>query len=99
MSKRKVRIDKDYCSSTVWSEGANWEEVDFGFTPEQLILAKEYDNLWEEAHQDINKVDLNILRIAEQTKFKLLANLAINRKDIIWTYWDTHRGQEVVYDN
>lgn len=98
MEKIKVRIDKDYCSSTVWHNGANWEETDFNFNEDQLELAENYNNLWEAAHRDIECVDEGLYEKAEQAKYKLLNNLYRTRKDIIWTFWDDHDRCEVVYE-
>lgn len=95
--KRRVRIDKDYCSSTVWSGGCNWEESDFSFNEEQLALAKAYDVLWEDAHQDLYKVDVEMFNLAEVAKFKLLKSLYHTHPDIEWTYWDHTKDAELQY--
>ncbi|QXN60204.1 hypothetical protein KUA24_137 [Vibrio phage HNL01] len=98
VKRKRVRIDKDYCSSVVWFNGANWDESDFDFTPEQQDLADSYNNLWESARRDLENVNLVEAEAAEVFKFKLLQNLKTNRPDIEWVYWCDEFGGEVVYD-
>lgn len=96
--KQKVSIDKDYCSSVVWCNGANWEESDFGFNEEQMTLSNRYSNLWESAHSDIENVNQELYLLAEEAKFSLLNNLYLNRKDIEWCYWDEDEREDVKYN-
>ncbi len=96
-SKVKVRIDKDYCSSTVWLDGCNWEESDFNFNEEQLSLAKRYDTLWEEAHTDLYNVDQDKLYKANIAKFLLLDNLIETKRDIVWMYFCEKLRMDVIY--
>lgn len=97
--KRKVRIDKDYCSSTVWCDGANWEESDFNFNERQLKFAEIYDYLWESAHKDYENVNVKLLELAEFAKFNLLDDLVSDRDDITWVYWSDEDSAEVIYKN
>ena len=97
--KKQVRIDKDYCSSTVWCDGCNWEESDFNFNERQLKLAKIYDYLWEFAHGDLENVDRQCLELAEFAKFNLLDDLVADRDDITWVYWCDENRAEVIYKN